>query len=119
MLERVWKKVEHVRAQPEHVRLRYVLVCLAVSMVFILGIWFLSLKESVMNASRDLPKPSDAKLFPEGTPSLKDLLESNAPLQVENTDLMTGAEYFSEEVRRQGTDRLQDEGVSGGVEAEQ
>ena len=75
MLERVWKKVEHVRAQPEHVRLRYVLVCLAVSMVFILGIWFLSLKESVMNASRDLPKPSDAKLFPEGRPSLKDLIE--------------------------------------------
>lgn len=38
------KKIEEIRQKPEHIRLRYVYSMVAVSMVIILFIWFISLK---------------------------------------------------------------------------
>lgn len=40
------KKIENIRSQPEHVRIRYVIGAVFVSMIFILIIWFAALKQS-------------------------------------------------------------------------
>lgn len=37
------KKIEEIRRKPEHIRLRYAWLCVGVSMVFILIVWFFSL----------------------------------------------------------------------------
>jgi len=39
-------KIEEIRKKPEHIRLRYVWALVAVSMFFIIIIWFFSLKNS-------------------------------------------------------------------------
>ncbi len=98
MMSRVWEKVEYVRAQPEHIRMRYVVGCLLVAMIFILGIWMLSLRESFGTASEDLSFPEEKALLENsgGVPSLQDLFQASTPLQLENEAQapMTGEEYF-------------------------
>ncbi|MDO8424037.1 MAG: hypothetical protein Q7S54_00310 [bacterium] len=97
MIAKVWEKVEYVRTQPEHIRMRYVVACLLISMVFIVGIWMLSLRENFGNAAADLSFPKEKALLENsGVPSLQDLLKNSAPLQVENESQapMTGEEYF-------------------------
>ncbi len=37
-------KLEEIRKKPEHIRLRYVWAMVAISMVFVILIWFFSLK---------------------------------------------------------------------------
>ncbi|MFA4817729.1 MAG: hypothetical protein WC608_03370 [Parcubacteria group bacterium] len=39
-------KIEEIRRKPEHIRLRYVWAMVAISMFFIIIIWFFSLKNS-------------------------------------------------------------------------
>ena len=39
-------KIEEIRRKPEHIRLRYVWALVAISMFFIIIIWFFSLKNS-------------------------------------------------------------------------
>lgn len=39
-------KIEEIRKKPEHIRLRYVWAMVAISMFFIIIIWFFSLKAS-------------------------------------------------------------------------
>ena len=40
------EKLENIRRKPEHIRLRYVWALVAISMFFIIIIWFFSLKSS-------------------------------------------------------------------------
>jgi hypothetical protein len=107
----VWEKIEWVREQPEHIRMRYVTGCLAVSMVFIIGIWFLSLKESFQNVSRDIPNVAEKskELLPSGEmPSLGNLLEQAKPLRVDKQDEKTGQAYFEEQFRSQQNPNSED-----------
>ncbi|MDD3498535.1 MAG: hypothetical protein PHH24_03460 [Candidatus Moranbacteria bacterium] len=43
------KKIEEIRRKPEHERLRYVWGMVAVSMIFIIIIWIVSLKDNLSN----------------------------------------------------------------------
>ena len=96
-----WEKVEWVREQPEHVRRRYVLGCLAVSMIFIFGIWILSIKESFQNMSKETPAMNLKDKLPNNqTSSLNDLLEKATPLRVDGQSEKTGAEYFDEQIQK-------------------
>lgn len=63
--------VEEVKAKPEHVRERYVVACVAVSMFFVVIVWSLTVtegfKKSVAKTETTtsggiLPKPSDFSL---------------------------------------------------------
>ncbi|MDO8566385.1 MAG: hypothetical protein Q7S04_04385 [Candidatus Moranbacteria bacterium] len=95
-----WEKIEWVRRQPEHIRMRYVLGSLFVSMVFILGIWFLSLAESFQSIKQDTSAAAfkGKELLPkEGVPSLSGLLEQATPLRVDGQGEKTGKEYFNEQ----------------------
>lgn len=72
------EKIENIRRKPEHIRLRYVWAMVAISMFFVIIIWFFSLKSSqtetapVMN-SIDTSKITDQ--FNEGKQSLENASE--------------------------------------------
>ncbi len=92
----LWSKIEEIRKQPEHIRMRYLLVCLSVSMFFIVGIWFLSLRESFGTVAQDIPAATQKGkelLPPDQTASLQDLLKQSAPLRIEDKQ-NAGAPFF-------------------------
>lgn len=101
MARGLWEKVEWIREQPEHIRMRYVLGCLLVSMIFIVGIWILSLNESLQNVSRTGPAPVENSrgVGSDSAPSLGDLRQDSAPLQTpaQDQETKTGQEYFEEQ----------------------
>lgn len=114
MARSLWEKIEWIREQPEHIRMRYVFGCLLVSMAFIVGIWLLSLKESFRSIGRDVPAAVEQgkELLPGGeTPSLNDLLEQAAPLRTDGQDEKTGQEYFEEQFRTQAEGTRDDTGA--------
>ncbi len=79
--------------------MRYVMLCVFVSMVFIVGIWLFSVQDGVTTAARDIPatlqKGKDAT---SGAPSLKDLFEKAAPLRVEG-QTQNGSEFFNQQLK--------------------
>ncbi len=98
------EKIEAIRQEPEHVRMRYVMLCVSVSMVFIVAIWLLSVSESVTSTAKDLPQALEAsKQGVTGTPSLNDLFEQAAPLRIEEKGL-EGSQFFDQAIsgREQG-----------------
>jgi|GEM_PF-983622 len=100
MARGLWEKIEWVREQPEHIRMRYVLGSLFVSMTFIVGIWLLSLAENFQSIREDVPAAAlkGKELLPkEGAPSLSGLLEQAKPLGVDGQAEKTGQEYFNEQ----------------------
>ena len=107
----IWEKIEWVRQQPEHIRMRYVFGCLIVSMSFVIGIWLLSLKESFGNISRDVSntaEKSKEQLPDVKIPALDSLLEKNAPLGANTNkgeEEKTGQEYFEEQFRSQSSEQ--------------
>lgn len=91
------KKIEAMRRKPEHVRARYVIVCVSLSMVLIFGIWLLAMQDSMTTAMHDAPAAFEkGKDLTGGAPSLNDLLQQTAPLRVgdKSTD---GKEFFKEQ----------------------
>ncbi len=47
------RKIEEIRQKPEHIRLRYIWGLVAISMLFIITIWVLSVKESAKSLNSD------------------------------------------------------------------
>jgi hypothetical protein len=56
----IYRKIEEIRQKPEHIRMRYVWASVAVSMFFILIIWFMSFGVRPNSSSDNSPKSSDA-----------------------------------------------------------
>jgi hypothetical protein len=106
----IWEKIEWVRQQPEHIRMRYVFGCLIISMSFVIGIWLLSLKESFGNISRDVSntaEKSKEQLSDVKMPALDSLLEKSAPLGANTNkgEEKTGQEYFEEQFRSKSSEQ--------------
>jgi hypothetical protein len=102
MARGLWGKIEAIREQPEHIRMRYVIGCLAVSMFFIVGIWLLSLGESFQSIGSDVPAAAQRgkDLLPKDQPSLGDLIQSAKPLQADSQSGQTNADYFNEQFQK-------------------
>ncbi len=113
MTERILQKIEHIRSLPEHIRLRYTVGAVAICMLFVVGIWLLTLKqgfseispevssgknqaeEALSNVSQSLPT----------TDSLRNLKETSESLRVNNNPLGTDAdEFVNQELERKKTD---------------
>lgn len=84
MFDALRRKIEAIQSEPEAVRFRYLMICLAVSMLFIVGIWLITVKEN-FEALSGTAKDA-GPLLPEtdfDTRSLEDLmqggLEAGAP----------------------------------------
>lgn len=77
------KKIEEIRRKPEHIRHRYVLGAVAISMLLILIIWIFSIKESFKSMSSEeenfskLKESFDENINKENLPSLESLLEES------------------------------------------
>ncbi|MFZ2299682.1 MAG: hypothetical protein WAW00_00935 [Candidatus Moraniibacteriota bacterium] len=100
MARGLWEKIEWIREQPEDIRKRYVIMCLVVSMLFVIGVWLLSLKSGFQSISQDIPAAAEKgkDLLPDGqVPSFGSLLEQSAPLRVDGQDTKTGEQYFNEQ----------------------
>lgn len=72
-------------------------------MTFIVGIWFLSLKESFRSVQEDTSQVFERsqELIPSkgSTDRLNSLLERSTPLGGELKDEMTGQEYFEQQLK--------------------
>lgn len=102
MRENFWNKLASIREQPEHIRMRYVFGCVAVSMMFILSIWFLSLKDrfsSLATTPSTLLEAEKEALSETPKTSLNSLLQAGETLQVDGQSKKTGQEYFEEQYR--------------------
>jgi hypothetical protein len=110
----IWEKIEEARRQPEPVRMRYALICIAVSMLFVIGIWMLSVRESFHSVSRDVPQAIEKgkRLAPDAapSPSLSDMLKQASPLRVDSGEETTGDQFFQDQMKARGDTSLQ-EGV--------
>jgi ABC-type transport system involved in multi-copper enzyme maturation permease subunit len=72
-------KIEAIRRKPEHVRLRYVWIMVIIVMLFILIIWFFSLKSGQIEKNSTWNKPDVSKLtkqFNEGKQTLENINKS-------------------------------------------
>ena len=76
------EKIDAIRQQPEPVRLRYVWLCVSVSMFFVFTLWILSLqahfpKIAPLAADSQLPSLTDAAKTPATEPSLQEMLQKS------------------------------------------
>ncbi len=103
--------IEEVRKKPEHVRVRYVIGCVAASMVLVVGVWLLSVSESFKTVAGEaetgalnqvLPKPADF--------SLDALIEGKQSLGTQD-DPVTGDAFFENQQQEKSAPVLGDEGV--------
>lgn len=98
MIERIEKKIVEIRKQPEAVRMRYLLLCLGVTMFFVVIIWIFSLKESVNNVSNQELNITIPKLPVEDSKSLETLMKNNEALQTRPEGTMPQT-IFEQEAR--------------------
>lgn len=99
----LWEKIEQIRQEPEHVRQRYVVISVSISMVFIVGIWLLSVGENVSKTASDVPSAVEGgrSLVPK-TPSLTELFGETAPLRLES-DPVPGKQFLDQEITNRDT----------------
>jgi hypothetical protein len=112
MRERMVQKIESVRQAPEHIRLRYTLGAVSFCMIFIVGIWFLTLKESINGLSPAAKQKggelqevlSEVKKSTPAAPSLSDLKENNQPVTIDGNK-PSADDFIENEITKQTTTR--------------
>ena len=115
MEERFENWIESVRQKPEPIRRRYAIVCVAISMALVIGVWLLSVGESFRNISSDTSTTAeDARnLIP--TPSsfsLDQMIEGNGNLGGATAPASpSGQEFFESQIQEKATPDFQ-EGVA-------
>lgn len=63
----LYDKIDEIRRKPEHIRMRYVWVCVSISMVFVLAVWALSIKSRSYQYRMEVPGQvaGEASIFDE------------------------------------------------------
>ena len=94
------KKIEEIRREPEAVRMRYAMIGVFASMVFIFGIWLLSVQDGVSTVAEDVPASfGENNDLIGGSPSLNDLFERAAPLRIDQKPV-DGSEFFNQQLEQ-------------------
>jgi len=75
----IFEKIEQIREKPEHIRRRYVFICVTISMVLVFGIWMMSLKNS-FNSSEKIIKEEDRVQMIQEIEKIKEI-EISAPVK--------------------------------------
>lgn len=101
----LWDTIDEIREKPEGIRRRYMFGYVAVTMLLVLGIWLISLRESLdsvekMGADTEHIKNQAAQILPgpAGARSLSDLLKDGEQLNVGNPDV-SAEDFFESEMR--------------------
>ncbi len=110
MQDYIIRKIEEIQQKPEHVRVWYAWVGVAVVMFFVIIIWIFTLQE---NFRRAIPETAQqvtgraSQLAPKagGTSSLDDLSKTGQALgsDVKPANPVSGSDYFNQELTKQGT----------------
>ena len=103
------RKIEEIRQRPEHVRVWYAWVSVAVVMFFVLVIWIFTLQENFRRAIPEtVQQTTDGtnQIAPktDGTSSLDDLSKTGQSLgsDVKAANPGSGSDYFNQELTKQG-----------------
>ena len=108
----IYDKIEEIRHKPDHIRIRYVWSCVAVSMVIVIAIWALSLKSRQYQTQTEGQVAGQASIFDE----LKAQKENLSQYQQEMSAAKGNLEKNLQEVQEQQV--TQDmEGFPEGVNA--
>ena len=103
------EKIEKIRKQPEHVRLRYVWICVIASMFVVLMLWFFSIASMFMEEKNNSNQATTENVsniseqlqtLQEQAPSLKDL--DNQSITVDNKN--TTSTYQNTDMPASSTD---------------
>lgn len=72
------RKIQEMREQPEHVRIRYVLIGVTISMTFVVVLWIFVIQDNVRKLiDADNPLPNSPLLMQEDQQSLQDILQTS------------------------------------------
>lgn len=104
--------IQNVQAKPEPVRMRYLIGCVAFSMILVIGIWSLSVSENLRSLSQDtknvtenaqglLPKASDF--------SLDSLLSGDKSLEDRKKEV-SGETFFQNQLESREQPNFDEEG---------
>ncbi len=96
-MERLLEKIEAIRREPEHIRMRYVMLSVLVSMVFVVLLWVFSVYEGFRSAA-DQPAGIPGMDFPKA-PSIEDISGIGG---AKNTP--TGEDFFQSEQMRKSSE---------------
>ncbi len=92
------EKIEAIRKEPDHIRRRYVVACVSISMILIAGIWFISVEDNITTVIGDIPEAAEqGKSAVGGAPSLNDLFERSTPLRVDEKN-GDGETFFNQQM---------------------
>lgn len=92
-MERLIEKIEAIRREPEHIRMRYVMLSVLVSMVLVLILWIFSIYEGFRSVA-DQPTSIPEMNLPKA-PSFDDMSGAGA-----TKTLPTGEDFFQSEQMR-------------------
>ncbi len=101
----LWDTIDEIREKPEGIRRRYMFGYVAVTMFLVLGIWLISLRESLnsvekMDADTEHIKNQATQILPgpAGARSLSDLLKDDEQLNAGNP-AVSAEDFFESEMR--------------------
>ena len=80
MINTINRKIKHIRKQPEHIRLRWILVMVSISMTAVVLLWLLSIQDQLRTVTRTLEPVEQVDIPPLGgeIQSLREALETTA-----------------------------------------
>lgn len=109
MTERIAQKIEEIRQKPQHIRFRYTLGLVLVCMVFVLGVWILTLRQGFFGMKGEVSTGKEQveetitttkEAFPNPN-SLRDLQKNSEPLRVNSAE--NNADQFIESQLESGS----------------
>ena len=83
MFDKIEKKVHEVQQQPEHIRLRWVWGSVAVTMLFIVIIWAMSMRVNFLNINSDTKAQKSINEFQDQFSNITDTLPSEEPVSID------------------------------------
>lgn len=94
----IWDKIEEIRQKPEHIRMRYVWGMVAISMIFVISLWFLSILSQKTDTSSN------------AVPAADETMQAIGQSQQEIQDDVSGMKKSLEQIQSQSQNQNQIQG---------
>lgn len=105
------EKIENIRKQPDHIRLRWVWGSVLVSMLIIFIIWIFSINLMFKNGKNDLPQNTDVLV--------SDLKDQTNQIKEQAKTLKAGTEGVSQAITNGSISSLQEEATLNATQSSQ
>lgn len=106
--------IANVQRKPEPVRLRYVVVCAGVAMLMVLGVWSLSMSESLRSVSAGARDAADVSqgILPKASDFSLDALLSGEKSLEERKQEVSGELFFQQELESKQQPNFDEDGLA-------